>query len=282
MAAAAQRYRLTMSQIVGASIFFALMIRFMVPYAQYGRNQGGETLRDNIQISMRMLSNLEDVRQRFELQRAEETQTEAPAYFNKPQGFFDRLQMVYVDSMLFDATEKTGEFGLLPLKMDVFNLVPHFLWPNKPAILWGNVFAHEAGVDLPEDDETTGISFTPLGEAYHLAKWAGVFAVAPVIWILCFVLFDSLCGDVRESPWGLLAIIMFAHVAPEGMLGGLIYIMGYGAFSILFAALTASYVTPILGILISGPAGRNTFVKTRVQSLPRRVATMPEPEPSGL
>ena len=106
---------------------------------------------------------------------------------------------------------------------------------------------------LEEEDETTGISYSPSGEAHRLAKWIGVLVLAPVIWTMTFVWFDSLCGDVRKSRGGLLALTLFAHNAPEGMLDGCIYMMGFGAFSIIFAALSAAYVLPHIGTLFLGP-----------------------------
>ena len=58
---------------------------------------------------------------------------------------------------------------------------------------------------------------------------------------------------MRRSPWGLLAITAFAHTAPEGLLAGLIYSIGYVSFAITFAAVTTGYVMPILGGLFIGP-----------------------------
>ena len=49
----------------------------------------------------------------------------------------------------------------------------------------------------------------------------------------------------------------FAHTAPEGMLTGAIYLMGYGAISIVFAAFAAAYVMPVLGTLLAGPERAN-------------------------
>jgi hypothetical protein len=46
---------------------------------------------------------------------------------------------------------------------------------------------------------------------------------------------------------GLLAIITFAHIAPEGGINFLIYAMGYLAATIFFAAVTITYLMPIIG-----------------------------------
>ena len=143
------------------------------------------------------------------------------------------------------------------------NVVPHFIWKDKPSFAFGNLYAHDIG-GLPEDDYTTGISFTPSGEAYHMEKWAGVIVLAPLIWAMQFILYDSVCGDVRRSPWSLLVMVMFAHTAPEGMLTGVVYVCSFGLVGILFAALSAAYAMPILGTLISGPEARRLPIRSRL------------------
>lgn len=281
LAAAAQGYRVTRAQILGAFLVLAFMFRFMVPYAQYGRSQITETYAGNVEVSIKLLSDLGSVREKYLGNERAAIEEVKSGYYDTPQGFFDRLQMLYPDSTLVESTERLGQYGMFPIIADIENLVPHVFWPNKPSVGWGNVFAHETLIPLDEEDESTGISYSPTGEAYRLAKWPGVLVLAPVIWTMTFVWFDSLCGDVRKAPWGLLALTLFAHIAPEGMLDSCIYMMGYGAFAIIFAALSAAYVMPHLGTVFSGPGGRNRFFKTRVASLPRRVSTLESSEARG-
>lgn len=281
LAAGAQGYRISKAQALGVLLVLVLMFRFMVPYAQYGRSQSSSSLSGNIDVSLRLLSDLGSVRERYLGNERASVAESHTGYFNSPQGFFDRLQMMYPDSTLIESTERLGQFGMYPILTDFENLIPHVFWAGKPVVRWGNVFAHDTLTPLDEEDETTGISYSPSGEAYRLAKWIGVLVLAPVIWTMTFVWFDSLCGDVRKSPWGLLALTLFAHNAPEGMLDGCVYMMGFGAFSIIFAALSAAYILPHVGTLFSGPGGRNRFIKTTVRGLPRRVSTLESTEAPG-
>jgi hypothetical protein len=259
IAAASVHYRFRIYQIVFSVATVALMFHFLVPYSQLGRNliQPESTFSENAALTGSLLLNLGNVRQEYVDMSTEAYEDESSGYFNSPQGFFDRLQMIAPDDGLISITEQTQPFGLAPIYISFANLVPHVLWPNKPSVLAGNMYAHEVGNVIPDDDFTTGISFTPSGEAFHLARWTGVFIVAPIIWAMLFILFDSLCGDIRKSPWGLLAISVFAHTAPEGMLSGAIYLMGYGAISIVFAALASAYVMPLIGSLLIGSERAN-------------------------
>jgi hypothetical protein len=122
---------------------------------------------------------------------------------------------------------------------------------------------------------TTGISFTPSGEAFQLAGWTGIFLIAPAIWIVLFTVVDSLCGDVRKSPWGLLVIATFAHIAPEGMLGGPIYFLWFGMIGIVTAAVVTSYVMPLLGTMLAGPEPTGLVKTRRPESLLRRTGFVP-------
>ncbi len=261
LAAGAQRFRITLGQIVAGTVVMAFLVYYMVPYSQYGRTQMRVGLGPSLEVSLHLLSDLPDVRRKFEAANAADAGDSGGGYFNKSQGLFDRLQMISVDDLLHDATERQGVEGFYPILADFENLIPHFFWAGKPSFLWGNIYAHEAGVNIAEDDYFTGISFSPTGEAYHLGKWAGVLVAGPLVWLLLFLLMDSLCGDVRTSPWGLLAITYFAHIAPEGLLAGAIYAMGFVTFAIAFAAVMSGYVMPILGTLFVGPG--KTTVSTR-------------------
>lgn len=282
LAAGAQGYKISKAQVTGGVLTIWFLFRFMVPYSQYGRALAVGTFSGNVGVSIKLLSDLGTVRERYLSSQRSAIIEAKSGYFDTPQGFFDRLQMLYPDSTLVETTERLGQYGFLPIIVDFENLVPHVFWPNKPHFEFGNIFAHEAlNPGIAEEDDSTGISYSPSGEAFRMGRWTGLLVVAPVIWTMLFTWMDSLCGDVRRSPWGLLALTLYAHVAPEGMLDGAIYLMGYGAFAIIFAAVSASYVLPHLGTLFSGPGGRMPFFKINVQSLPRRVSTIESTEPTA-
>lgn len=250
----ALRVRLSVMQVLGCCAVVFVVFYYLVPFAQYGRNQVGdaETLNERVAIAARLLEHPEQTRQQYELIGQD---TGINAYYNSPQGFWDRLQFVSVDDSLINVTDQGHVFGLLPIKATLLNAIPHFLWPNKPVLNFGNVYAHEVGM-LPDDDTTTGISFSPTGEAYHLAKWAGVLILAPLLWFTLFVTFDRFFGDLRATPWGLLVIALFAHSAPEGALGGVIYSLTFELEALIFSALFATWIAPLLAIPVLGPDRR--------------------------
>jgi hypothetical protein len=176
----------------------------------------------------------------------------SPGYYNTAQGFWDRLQFVSVDDALVNATDEGKVFGLSPIAITFANAIPHVLWPNKPVVNFGNLYAHEIGKMNPEDF-TTGISFSPTAEAYHMQRWAGMFLVAPVCWFLFFIVFDNLLGDLRATPWGLLALALLSHSAPEGGLNGTIWLVTFGVEILLFCAFFSRWVAPYFAVAFLGP-----------------------------
>ena len=276
MAAASQRYRISFFQAVSFVLFAVFTVYYLVPYSQYGRNVQTDSRLENVNISIDLLSDLGKVRQEYEQSAEVFLEGRVTGYFNTVQPLADRMVMIPVDDAIIGVTEEKGPFGLAPVILQFGNLIPHVLWPDKPAYNFGNVYAHEIGMVAP-DDTTTGVSFSPIGEAWRVGRWTGIFLIAPVLWIMLFTLYDSLCGDVRKYPWGLLAIVLLAHIAPDGELGGIIYMLWYGAIGIAFVAVVASYLMPVFGSLFAGRQQTGLRRIAPVRSIPRR---LPAVQPS--
>jgi hypothetical protein len=246
--ACALRYRLSTLQIATSLCGLFVIFYFLVPYCQYGRRflVEGESVPDRFMLSMNLLSDP------YELRRNYEADPTVAGYYNTGQGFWDRLQFISVDDGLINVTDKGKVFGLSPIPITFINVIPHVLWANKPGVNFGNLYAHEIGFMNPYD-YSTGISFSPTAEAYHMAKWVGILIVAPMLWLMLFVVFDNLVGDLRQTPWGLLAIALISHTAPEGQLNGTIVLVTFGVETLVFCAFFAKWVAPYLAVAVMGP-----------------------------
>ena len=174
-------------------------------------------------------------------------------WYNTPQGsLIERLSMIPPDDALFAYTAKGHYEGMAPVVEYFSNLLPHFLRPNKESTYSGNMYAHEMGFGLAADDTTTGISFSPVAEAYHCEGWGGIFWLLPVIWVMLFSSVDFIVGDMVKYPCGMLVVVWFGHAVPEQLLGGMIYFLGYGNFGMLLAIVVVTRIAPILGALFMG------------------------------
>jgi hypothetical protein len=270
MAAGSQRYRISRLQMGGIALVAFIIFYYLVPYSQYGRTLRPEGEAFNVEVTLSLLSNLDNVREQYYEASTGAIEDRVQGYFNTPQGFFDRLEMVSIDDALINHTQQFGTYGIIHVIQSFQNVVPHFIWPDKPALATGNTYAHEIGV-LGEEDYSTGVSFSSTAVAFHLQGWPGVFVLAPAIWLLLFTIFDSLCGDVRKAPWGLLVIVLFAHAAPEADLNAIIYMCFYVGFAIIFAAIMGAYVMPVLGTFIIGPEGISLRRGAPIRAIPSRL-----------
>jgi hypothetical protein len=195
-------------------------------------------------------------------------------YYNKAQGsLIERLSMIPPDDSLFAYTAQGHYEGIDPVVNYFANLAPHFISPNKQIRYGGNYYDHEMGRGLAADDFTTGISFSPVGEAYHCEGWGGILWLLPLIWIMLFTSVDFVVGDMRKYPWGLMVVVWFAHAAPETLLGGMIYFIGYGNFGMMIAIIIVTRIAPILGALF---IGRTASSPTR--SMSRVSPVLPQPQ----
>jgi len=264
------RYRLSMLQIASCLLGTFILFHYLVPYSQYGRGfiDDKQSFDHKISTSLNMLEHPNSTRNKY----FESLTPESASYYNKPQGFWDRLQFISIDDGLINATDQGKVFGLWPVKASFLNAIPHIIWPNKPDIRLGNTYTHEFTPNMPVEDTTTGISYSAIGEAYHWAKWPGVLLVAPLIWFLFFVVFDTLFGDLRATPWGLLVIVSLSHVAPEGMISGLIALLTLGAEAIVFSAVCATWIAPYFAIAVLGP-------ERHIASRPASFNHAPDPPP---
>jgi len=255
IAAWSQRYRFSRAQLAGFVIGAVVFFRYLVPYDQIARGLPGaaEGLGARLKIASELLAEPEKTHTDF-VDMSEDARG-LGSYYNTSQGFWERLQFISADDALINVTDEGKVFGLLPLEGEFLNTVPHVFWPDKPTINFGNVYAHEIG-NFTEDDTTTGISFSPTAEAYHLAKWTGVLFIAPLLWFLFFVVYDSLLGDLRLTAWGLLATVAIAHIAPEGGIGGVVGLLSFYAEAIIFGVVFATRVAPLFAESVTGTRGR--------------------------
>ncbi len=249
--AVASGYRISWTKIFVLAAITIPSVVLLTPFSQLGRAY--QTEGNSVGAAIDLLSHPLETRDLYEREQAEYYLVGADYHwFDKPQGILDRLTLVPIDDALIYATDH-GHPGELAAVWSYFvNVVPRYLYPDKPRLHWGNVYSHEIGL-LGEGDETTGISFTPYSEAYHTGRWLGVTLVSCGMFLILFFVCDSVTGSINDSPWALLYIASFSHQAAEGALGALVYQSTTFTLAVIAAQLIATYVAPILGAFAIPP-----------------------------
>ena len=247
--------RLRVVHYVAIGLFAAFGLG-IAPLVATGRDYAGaNTYLQRAQVDYYILTHLPEARE----QARETAQYEIDAlgrigYYNTSQGLIGRLSMISVDDSFFNYSNRGNFIGYGPIGTYYENWIPHVLLPDKPETIGGNYYAHEIGGFLAPDDNSTGVSFSPIPEAYHLGGWVGIFLLMPAIWFSLFLSMDLICGDFRRTPWGMLVVLIFAHSAPESLISGLVWLSGYGNLALLFAILFCTYFAPVVGALFYGAA----------------------------
>ena len=248
------RFRLRFIHLACIFVFAIVAQMVLVPMAGVGRDDVVTgTTTERVALVENFLTNIPALRARSKESESSGSADSRMFYFNKPEGILDRLSMMPNDSVLMQYSAEGHYFGYLAIRFYFENWMPHLLYPHKleGVRVGGNAYAHEIG-GLADEDFSTGISFSPTAEAFHVDGWRGVLVLAPAIWILLFVTADATCGDIRRQPLGLLYILIFAHVAPEGMLGGPIDSVRLLNLAFILGILFSGYIAPVLGMLFRG------------------------------
>ncbi len=249
----AMQYRLSRVQVLAGLLSLFVIFHYLVPYAQYGRRfiEDGQTYSDRLAIAVPLLEHADDTRRTYNEERAMTPVGGLGAYYNTPQGFWDRLQFISVDDALINITDRGEVFGYLPLKLELLNTIPHVFWPDKPMFNLGNTYAHEMG-GFTDEDTTTGISFSPTSEAYHMGRWTGLLIVAPrLVGVFCHLRLAR--GRSTRTPWPAQMVVAVAHDAPETALSGVIHLLTYGTEIFVFCAIFATWAAPVVASAILGP-----------------------------
>lgn len=242
-------YYTSRKQMVLVGILAFAMVEVLVPYSQYGRDHKDE-FASPVQVITLMVTNPAAIQSKA---KAKEV-VPIPTYhmFDKEEGLMDRLNMISMDDALVRLTDEDHHHGLQIIFNLALNMIPHFLYPDKPEVMNGHIYGSELSLLAPED-HSTAISFSAMGEAYHSTGWTGIFITMPIILFALFMVTDSLVGSIRYSPWGLNYLILFAHSAPEGSLADPFYEISMGVVKLLFGYFVAVYVAPLIGSLVLGP-----------------------------
>jgi hypothetical protein len=236
-------YSFSKKQLIGSVLAGSFVVYYLVPYSQYVRVFTTSSKIENLAIAMKYLSDLPETRRLYLDSIANHEIVDEPHFFNERMSFLDRAVIIAADDQLIDFTEAGNVFGLEPTYQGWANVVPHFIWKDKVPFNTGNVYAHELG-GLADEDNTTGISFSPAADAFHQLSWLGLLLLLPLTCLIAFMVTDSIAGNSSQAPWAMLWILEATHVAPEAALDGLIYFATYGVIGILFLYVVTKWVTP--------------------------------------
>ena len=260
IAAVAAGYRISLKKGIILASSGVLAVLILTPFSQVGRIYRNE---ENVfGIAVTMLRHPLETRARYAEMQSDlgaGTPGEGVAHwFNSQEGLLDRLTIVPVDDVLIYVTDH-GQPGSMEILSSYWtNLIPRYLYPNKPTFLVGNLYGHEIGALAPEDN-STGVSFSAYADAYHIDRWMGVTVILAPTFFLLFFVADSLVGTIRQTRWSLLYFVWFSHQGAEGLMNALVYGAGTFSFAVILAQAATTRMGPILGAMTIRPGRRKMY-----------------------
>jgi hypothetical protein len=273
IAAAYCRLRLRPSHYLFILANVLLAIFFVTPWSN-GRTavpESGLDLSGRVQLAIFELQHFNDLKTVDNDFASNNRDLGISGYFNAGYGLLDRLSIISADDQLISFSAAGHYDGYYPVIMGYENWIPHFLDPNKPSVPTGNFYSHEMGT-ISDDDTTTGISYSPAAEAFHLGGWMGIFLMFPSVMFLLFITIDLTAGDLRVTPWGLFFVLAFSHIAPEGGVSSPINMTFYANVGMIAAIFFGTRVAPIIGAVLKIKTS-STISAQGALSLPRPKVT---------
>ena len=251
LAVAYTRFRLRLPQLVLIAFIGWLTVYVLTPVSQVGRNSVTATSYTERTVeAVKLMINLKETREIYN-QAGQDAFLVSHQYYSKDlNSFWSRMTTFSADDRLISYTSKGNYVGWDGVRWMFLNLIPHFLLPNKDQYRvdasGGNYYGREVGI-INSSDTTTGISFSPIPEAYHIGGWIALLLFLPGLWVLFLCSLEFVCGDLRATPWGLVIALYLAHVAPESGVDGLIQFISMGNMGMIFTIVLSSFVAPLIG-----------------------------------
>lgn len=261
-------YWLTMKRLIFIIVFAVTLSTFLTPISQLGRNYKEDP--NSRDIALDMLYHPLRTRERYEEAQAEQKRMAGLYHwFDESHGLLDRLTMMPLDDALIRLTDQGHSETILPIQTYALNMIPRYLVGTKTVFHWGNTYAHELGL-LAHDDTTTGVSFSPFADAYHCVQWLGVTVISTPLFLMMFLIADSLTGSTKDTFWACLYLLVFSHSAAEGGMNTPFAASSIYVFTVVVAAVLIKYVLPLVGGML---------IPVRRTILPLSADPVPRPAP---
>jgi hypothetical protein len=209
---ATDRYRFTRSQATVLAGVLVLGWVFVYPYSQNARDavRSARTVSERISTIVAFIRDPTAFESEADIGDPTESEYgESAAKLN----IISRFSLLRSNGMLASADDHEGFTGIDRYLPAFLEIIPHFLWPDRPNPVSPNELGHKAGFRLTRDDATTGIAIASPALFYDIGGWPGL----PVYTVLGFGLFfyalHCLVGKAAQSVWGLMLIGGTAMIA---------------------------------------------------------------------
>jgi hypothetical protein len=247
LVAASSRHRFTWYGTVAMATILIVAWVFVYPFAQNARVElrSLPSMFDRIPV---IIKYFRDPSQFPDSTANADESTEFGAATSRVN-IIQRYSLLQTNDMLIDADLRSGYTSMDRYAPVLLSVIPHALWPDRPAYILSNELGHKAGFRMSDTDESTGISIGSPGMFFDVGGWLALIVYTLIFFTAFFFVAIRLVGSSDRSIWALVPIGTQALIAgaasPSSMF--LLIVSFMGMFSVMIVILkTISYVAMTL------------------------------------
>lgn len=249
---AASRHRFSWYGVLGLCAVLYVMWIYVYPFSQNARSpvRAADTLSDKIAL---IVDYFQDPSQFRDVYSGSTNSSEFGSATPKVSIVARYSTLPSID-MLIDADQKLGYTGIDRYLPVLVSVIPHALWPNRPAPITTNELGHKAGFAIDPGDTTTGIAIGTPVLFFDLGGWFALIVYTIVCFASFFFVSVRAVSNSGRGIWSLVPIGTEALIAgaagPDAMFNLIVMFMG-----LLFVSIVAlKVVGKGLDSLISRPS----------------------------
>jgi hypothetical protein len=244
---ASSRHRFSWYGVLGIVGVLFLAWSFVYPFSQNARVQvrGAETLSEKVDLIVEFIRTPSQFPDSIS---ASSNETSEFGAATSKVNLVQRFSVLKSIDMLIDGDQKLGYTSIERYAPVLLSVVPHALWPDRPAVITSNELGHKAGYMNPEDT-STGIAIGSPALFFDIGGWLALIVYTLICYALFFFATVRLVGTSESGIWGLVPIgteaLAGGSTAPDSMFQ--LVFMFLGLLLTLMAVLkVVSYFTQAL------------------------------------
>ena len=225
---AASRHRFSWYGLLGLASVLFVAWTYVYPFSQNARSpiRAANTLSDKTDL---IIDYFRDPSQFPDVNKSYSKSSEFGLEASKVS-IVARYSTLQTIDMLIDADQKLGYTGIERYIPILFAVVPHAIWPGRPASITSNELGHKAGFAIQPGDTTTGIAIGSPALFFDLGGWLALIVYTLICFALFFFVAVRLVGSSTTGIWGLVLIgtegNMAGNAGPDSMFSIAIWFVG--------------------------------------------------------
>jgi len=245
---ASSRHRFSWFGILGLAAGLYVVLIFVYPFSQNARFlvRTAATLSERTSI---IIEFIRDPSQFPDFISEESGESSGFGPSSSKVNIIARYSVLQSIDMLIDADQRLGYTSIERYTPVLVSVVPHAIWPNRPAPITSNELGHKAGFAMDANDTTTGIAIGSPALFFDLGGWLALIVYTLLSFTIFFLVTVRIVGSSFGSIWGLVITGTEANLAGNCSVSDMfnLTVTFIGAFFLVIAFLKLiSYVTEAL------------------------------------